>query len=273
MIFKRNKEKPVTPEQTPVHRSKLILSDDTAFVAKESYKAERTNIIFSIPNDGECSTILFTSSVPGEGKTTTCVNTALSFVHIGAKVLIIEADLRRPKVCECFNKQYEVGLSSVLSGVAELKDAIYHIDEENIDILPTGAVPPNPTELLSSVRMEETLASLKKDYDYIFIDTPPVNTVTDAVLLTKYVTGTIIVIRNKYTTRQALDKAINSLKFSNAKILGLIMNDAAIARSYTRYRGYKKYGSYSYGYGYYGSKKKTQKSSKIKKERLRSNHD
>ncbi len=269
MIFKGKKEE--AKPKPHFHRSKLILSDDTAFVAKESYKAERTNIIFSLPNDGGCNVVLFTSSIPGEGKTTTCVNTALSFVHIGARVLIVEADLRRPKVCECFKVQYEVGLSSVLSGVAKLKDAVYHIKDENIDVLPAGAVPPNPTELLSSARMEAVLDELKKDYDYIFIDTPPVNTVTDGVLLTKYVTGTIVVVRNGYTTRQALDKAINSLKFSNAKVLGLIINEASISRSYTRYKGYRKYGQYGqygygYGYGYYGRSDKKNKKGKAAKK-------
>ena len=248
-----------------VHRSKLILNENMAFVAKESYKAERTNIIFSVPNDGECNVVLFTSSVPGEGKTTTCVNTALSFVQTDARVLLIEADLRRPKVCECFNRSYDEGLSGVLSGVVSLKDVVFHIEEYSIDILPAGAVPPNPTELLSSNRMKNVLDELKKDYDYIFIDTPPVNTVTDAILLTKYVSGTIMVVRSRYTTQQSLEKAINALKFSDAKILGFVVNDAAISRNYTRYKGYRKYGNYRYGYGYYDDKKGKRKKEKSEK--------
>lgn len=236
------------------NRRKAILSDDTAFVAKESYKASRTNILFSVPNEDSCNVILFTSSVPGEGKTTTCVNTAISFAQTGAKVLLIEADLRRPKVSECFDKEITEGLSNVLAGFAEAEDVITHIEEYGVDVMGAGWIPPNPTELLSSKRVKTLLEELKSKYEYIFIDTPPVNTVTDAVVLTKYVNGVIVVVRSKYTMKQNLTKAVNTLKFSNAKILGFIVNDSYVSRSNTRYRGYKKYGNYYY-YNSYGDKK------------------
>ena len=254
MVFNKKNNKDELDKKEVASRRKTILSDDTAFVAKESYKASRTNILFSMPDIEGCKVILFTSSVPGEGKTTTCVNTAISFAQIGYKVLLIEADLRRPRVCECFDKEIKEGFSNVLSGFAEIEDVIVNIPEYNLDVVAAGWIPPNPTELLASKKFVSVLEGLKEEYEYIFIDTPPVNTVTDAVLLTKYATGVIMVVRSKYTMKQNLSKAVNTLKFSNAKILGFIVNDSYISRNNTRYRGYKKYGNYYYGY--YGKKRR-----------------
>lgn len=243
MIFRKKRATARNGGET-MQRSKAVIGENTAFVANESYKALRTNVIFTVPNNDECNTVLFTSSVPGEGKTTTCVNTAVSFAQTGAKVLIIEADLRRPKVGECFGRNIQTGLSGVLAGIEKTKDVICHIDEYNVDMIAAGQIPPNPTELFASDKMKSVIDELKADYDYIFIDTPPVNTVTDAVLLTKYVHGVIMVVRSRYTMKQALSKAVRTLKFSNAKILGFVVNDAYVSRNYTRYKGYKKYGDY-----------------------------
>lgn len=258
MTFKKKKNDKRKSEAS--HRSKVVLNENTAFVANESYKALRTNVIFTVPNEEKCNIILFTSSVPGEGKTTTCVNTAISFAQTGAKVLIIEADMRRPKVGECFLREDEVGISNVLIGMAKADEAISHIEEYNVDMIAAGQIPPNPTELLASGKIKKVLDELKEKYDYIFIDTPPVNTVTDAVLLTKYVHGVIIVIRSRYTMRQALLKAVRTLEFSNAKILGVVVNDAYVERRYTRYNGYKKYGDYYQSYN--TDKKKKRKGGK-----------
>lgn len=262
MVFDKNNSDIELDKKEVENRKKTVLSEDTAFVAKESYKSSRTNIIFSTPDGDGCNVILFTSSVPGEGKTTTCVNTAISFAQTGVRVLLIEADMRRPRICECFNYEIKEGLSNVLGGFVEADKAIKHIDEYDLDVLAAGWIPPNPTELLASRKIKEVLDALKEKYDYIFIDTPPVNTVTDAVLLTKYVSGVIVVVRSKYTMRQNLTKAVNTLKFSNAKILGFIVNDSYVSRNNTRYRGYKKYGNY---YSY--DDKKNRKSRKSKAEK------
>ncbi len=253
MVFNKKNNTDELDKKEVASRRKTILTEDTAFVAKESYKTSRTNILFSMPDTEGCKVILFTSSVPGEGKTTTCVNTAISFAQVGYKVLLIEADLRRPRMCECFDKEIKEGFSNVLGGFAEFNDVVVNIPECNLDVIAAGWIPPNPTELLASKKFVGVLESLKDKYEYIFIDTPPVNTVTDAVLLTKYATGVIVVVRSKYTMKKNLVKAINTLKFSNAKIIGFIVNDSYISRNNTRYKGYKKYGSYYYGY--YGKKK------------------
>ncbi len=265
MIFKNKKATARNGGET-MHRSKAVLGEDTAFVANESYKALRTNIIFTVPNEDKCNIVLFTSSVPGEGKTTTCVNSAVSFAQTGAKVLVIEADLRRPKVGECFNVETEDGLSNVLSGMKKVKDVVIHVEQYGVDMLAAGWIPPNPTELLASGKIKTVLDELKEDYDYIFIDTPPVNTVTDAVLLTKYVNGVIMVVRSRYTMRQALAKAVRTLNFSNAKILGFIVNDAYVSRNYTRYKGYKKYGDYYKSYNTDKEKKRNKEKEKSSQE-------
>ena len=246
MVFNKKNNDIGLDKKEAASRSKTILTEDTAFVAKESYKASRTNIIFSVPSEGECNVIMFTSSVPGEGKTTTCVNTAISFAQTGARVLLIEADMRRPRVCECFNCEIKEGLSNVLGGFIKAKEAVKKIDEFGIDVMVSGWIPPNPTELLASRRVKEVFDELKGEYDYIFIDTPPVNTVTDAVLLTKYVHGVIIVVRSKYTIKQSLNKAINTLKFSNAKILGFVVNDSYVYRKYGNYYTKGGYGRQSH---------------------------
>ncbi len=260
-MFKNKKVKTIEEgldKKEVASRSKAILGDDTTFVANESYKASRTNIIFTVPNDSGCNIIMFTSSVPGEGKTTTCVNTAISFGQTGAKVLLIEADMRRPKVCECLDFEIKEGLSNVLGGFSKTEDVIKRLDKYPIDIMVAGWIPPNPTELLASKKIKEVLDAVRDKYDYIFIDTPPVNTVTDAVLLTKHVDGVIVVVRSKYTAKPALRKAVKALEFSNAKIMGFIVNDSAVARKYSRYRGYRKYGYYrKYGDYYQRSAKQT----------------
>ena len=231
-----------------------ILSDNTPFVIRENYKTARTNIIFSVSgiNKSGCKFIAITSANPGEGKTTTTLNLAITFALTGARVLAIDGDLRKPRMHRYLNVKKDIGLSSVLSGQIDLDKAVNKNVRQGLDVLSSGELPPNPAELLSSDNMKALIEKLSERYDYVFFDTPPVTVVTDAAALSPLVDGVIIIVRQNYTDHESLSMAINLLNISRTKILGFFVNDATKNRggySYSRYR--YKYGSkYSYRYGY-----------------------
>lgn len=234
----------------------LLSSANVPFDYEEAYKATRTNIIFSLAEKTEgCKTIVITSAIPNEGKTTICLNLALSFAQTEAKVLVIDADLRKPKVHTYLNLENNIGLTNVLAGLDDISTAIKK-HTSGFDYIPSGHIPPNPVELLSSKKMEELLEQLSQSYDYIFIDTPPVMIVTDASALARYSTGVILVAKYMFTTRENLEKAISNLKFVNANILGILLNslESAKRRTYKKaysrkYYKYYKYYGYEYTYG------------------------
>lgn len=223
-----------------------ILSDDTPFVIRESYKMARTNIIFSVSGSGNtgCKMIAVTSAAPGEGKTTSTINIAIAFAQTGSRVLAIDCDLRKPRIHRYLGVKRNVGLTSVISGQATLKEAINKDVRQGLDILTSGELPPNPAELLSSERMKEVIEELSKDYDYIFFDTPPVTVVTDAAALSPFVDGVMIVVRQNHTDHDSLSSAINLLNIANAKLIGFFVNDVNKKGKYGGH--YRKYG-YSYG--------------------------
>ena len=237
---------------------KRILNPQTSFEIIEAYKATRTNVMFSLNSEKGCKKVVITSPTSGEGKTTTCINLACTFAETGAKVLIIDSDLRAPRLHKYLKLINEKGLSNVLAGFNEVEDCIVKTERENLDCLTSGPIPPNPVELVSADCMKELMETLSQKYDYIFIDTPPLNIVTEALILSKYATGVIIVTRQKYTMYKMVERAINSLKFANAKIIGFVMND--VEDNKYVYGGYRVNGGYRYGnkrsryvrYGYYG---------------------
>ncbi len=226
-----------------------LIGDETAFGIREAYKTTRTNIMYTLSSKEGCKVIIVTSSIPGEGKTLTSINTALTFAMTGAKVLLIDCDLRKSKIHKYMNVSNDTGLSSVLGGFAELNDCIKRDEERNLDYITTGHVPPNPLELLSSQKMIDVIEELKGKYDYIFIDTPPVNVVADTTAISSLADGILFVVRYKYTTQDMLYKAISSIEFVDAKILGFLLNDVDLA-NYT-YAAKSKYGRYSYKSYYY----------------------
>ncbi|MBQ7040206.1 MAG: CpsD/CapB family tyrosine-protein kinase [Clostridia bacterium] len=245
-IFKR---KPITATQTVGIDKSRILNHDSAFVVKETYKTLRTNIMFALPNEDEepnGKVIVFTSAVPGEGKTTVCLNTAITFAQTGARVLIIDSDLRIPKLHKYFGIDGKTGFSDVLGGFANVQSVITPIKEYNLDCIPGGQIPPNPAELLGSKTTANLLDELKKLYDYIIIDTPPVTVVADALALAPIASGTVIIAREKYTPNTSVREVLQALKFANAKVLGIVNNCANITQM-----GYRKSGfGYRYLYGY-----------------------
>jgi len=229
-------------------RETYLLSDSSTFLVKEAYKSARTSIIFSLSEEG-CKKIIITSSFPKEGKSTTCANIAITFAQTGAKVLILDADIRKPRMHKMFNAPHKIGLTNVLSGLSLLDEAIIKTDYENLDLLIAGHIPPNPAEMLSSQAMSDLLDKLSEKYDYIFIDTPPVNLVTDTLVLSKKVRSVFMVVRIGVTDHRELKTAVSKLDFANAKPLGFILNDVDMPQSHYKYN-YRKYTYKKYKYMY-----------------------
>ncbi len=255
-----------------------ILTDQTDFNTIETYKSIRTNIMFSIPKTEKGRVIIVTSSAPNEGKTTTSINLAITFAQTGARVIIVDCDLRKARVHKYLGLERLDGVSNVLCGFTELDSAIKYSVRENLDCLTAGAIPPNPAELMETDAFSDLISTLQERYDYIFIDTPPVTVVTDAVIAMKYANGVVLVVRENYSIYDLLDDTVEKLEQANAKLLGVIMVDCdERARRYKYYkRGrygylYKYRYGYKYGYKYkydyrYGDEIEKKKKKKKKKE-------
>lgn len=235
---------------TSGQRDILMLGQDTPFAITEAYKTARTNIMFSLNAPGGKS-VTITSSWPLEGKTTTSVNLAITFAETGSRVLLVDADLRKPRISKIFKTRDENGLSNVLKGFCSFKDAVQKSRFSNLDILTSGHIPPNPSELLASDEMKQLIKDVSEQYDYIFIDMPPVNMITDAVLVSNLTSGTILVVREGQSDHKSLESALEKLKFANANVLGFILNDSNNKKSKSYYgyrRRYKKYDYSNYIY-------------------------
>lgn len=250
-LFSSKKKPQVEQKSSLKLNQEAILNNHTPFVIQEAYKTARTNIIFAVSSakDKKSKVICFTSASPGEGKTTSCINLAITFAQTGARVLLIDGDMRNPRMHQYLGVVKTNGLSTVLSMQANFADVVYRNIRPNMDLLASGSIPPNPAELLGSEAMEAFLADISDEYDYVFIDTPPASVVTDAVALSKYVTGMIIVVREGYTTHENLEHVISMLKIADSKILGFFLNDSSpININYGVYQ--KNYGKYSPRYTY-----------------------
>lgn len=224
-------------------RGKTQLSERTPFSIKEAYKLARTNILFSCVNEG-CKCIAITSAFASEGKTTTATNMALSFTQMKKRILLIDGDMRKPQVHNVFSVDNQIGLSNILGGFAAPEEAVHQL-ESGLNIITAGHIPPNPVELLASQRMEKLLKDLGEYYEYIFIDTPPVNIVTDALVISEKVSGMVVVTKEGESSHRDLEQALGKLDFAKAKILGLILTNAAVKGGkygkYGKYKGYEAY--------------------------------
>ncbi len=216
-----------------------ILSESSPWACQEAYRALRTNILFSLPGD-ETKVIGITSSVMGEGKTTNCINMAIAFAEIGKRVLIIDCDLRRPAVANRLGLQTVPGLSDFLIGQNEFEEIYHNNVRDNLDVITAGSVPPDPTWLLQSKQLETLITSFKSHYDYIFLDLPPVNVVTDASIVEKYVNGYLLVVRDKMAQYPEVRKSIEQLKFAGGKLIGIVYTDVKQGSSGYYRQYYKK---------------------------------
>ena len=206
-----------------VDETRKTLHQNLDFNAIEQYKMLRTNLDFVLPVGEKCPVIGITSSTRGEGKSTTAINLSYVLAEKGSKVLLIDADLRLPSVAKKMEFNKTIGLTDLLMGKSVQIEDYRSSLLENWYILPSGEIPPNPSELLGSVRMETVLNNLRKTFDYIIIDLPPVNIVSDAVSISRLITGMLVIMREGYTERKELKVCLRQLELSNVKILGCVM--------------------------------------------------
>ncbi len=245
-----NNKKSHKSEENLRNERKFMIGPRLSFAGAEAYKLLRTNIMFSFSdqNSTEGKVIGVTSSIPGEGKSMTMINLAYTFAETNKRVLLVEGDMRLPTMANRLKLKPTPGLSDLMVGLNAIGDAIQHFtttkegaDPVTIDIMVAGTIPPNPSELLGSSRLGALLGVLRKNYDYIFLDQPPVTAVTDALITASSTDGTIIVVRNNHASRGALADTMRQLKLVDAHILGFVYNGASDdSRKYYKKGYYKK---------------------------------
>lgn len=223
----------------------LINVQEMPFSYVEAYKSLRTNLQFA-SIDQNIKRLIVTSSIPGEGKTTVAINLAITLAETGAKVLLLDCDLRKPSIHRYLqiNTRIIGGLTNLLSQKTAIEECAGYLSDLRIDVIPSGPIPPNPAELLSSKRMSELLDALNQRYEYIVMDTPPVSVVTDAAALARNNAGVIFVVRQGSTKIDNALLAKKNLESVNAKVIGCVLN-AFQARNSS-----KAYAYYNYKKGY-----------------------
>lgn len=228
-----------------VEERRNLLSSRSNFYVREAYKTLRTNVTFSVTGEDGAKVIIVTSAVQGEGKSMTSCNLAISFAMSEKRVLLIDCDMRRPKLAQLFSLNAPFGLSNVLVDPSFEKESILPTRINGLDVLLAGDIPPNPSELLGSNRMRALLERARKKYDFIILDTPPVNLVTDAVVLAPMTDGVLFVVRSYISERGPVLRALEQMDLVQAKLLGFVFNDAERTRKrYGRYNSKGKYGYY-----------------------------
>lgn len=214
-MFGRKKRKPIR---------QLITHQEPKSRITEQYRNIRTNIEFTSV-DSRIRSIMVTSANPGEGKTTTVANLAVVFGQQGKKVLVIGADLRKPSIQDLFAAHASNGLTNVLSGQTNVMQCIQKTDIENVYVMASGPIPPNPAELLGNRVMDEVLLEAYNMFDIVLIDTPPVLAVTDAQILANKCDGIVLVVRSEKTEKDKIVKTKQILDKASGKILGVVLND------------------------------------------------
>jgi capsular exopolysaccharide synthesis family protein len=252
-VVQRNGKRP-----EPKPELDLIVHRNPKSAVAESCRAVRTNLLFASA-DRALKTIMLTSPGPKEGKTTTAVSVAIAMAQAGARVLIVDTDMRRPRLHRIFGVPGGDGITSVLLGSGNIDEVIKATEVPDLSVLPCGPIPPNPAELCQGERFRALLAELGQRFDRVILDSPPVMVVTDAVVLSTVVDGVLLVARTGQTTRGGLRETVRQLRDVEGVVLGCVLNDMDLERrgyGYYRYRryGYYRYGYSRYGYGHYGEK-------------------
>lgn len=237
MNIKRNKIK--KHHKNTYHGADLILNDSQYSFNAEQYRGLRTNIEFAQANR-KLKSILVTSSIPAEGKSTVAANLAVITAQTSQRILLIEADLRKPTVHKTFHLSNIQGLSTILNDIdLEPMSVVQYLPELKLSIIPAGLDVPNPSELLVSMRMKEILTELEQHFDLIIIDTPPITSFADGLILANKVDGVVIVSRYGYTKKEEIRKAKEALMGIEALILGYVLNDYPIQKADRKYAYYQ----------------------------------
>ena len=233
-------------------KRRLITHEDPRSPVSEAYRSLRTSMLYSSSADKKIKSILVSSAGPGEGKTTTVANLAITYANLGKKTILIDTDLRRPVIHKVLDIQKEPGITDYLSGATDdFNDIVQKTTIENLFVVPSGIIPPNPSELLGSQRMADLLQKLEDEWDMILFDSPPLVAVTDATMVSKEIDQIVMVVKVGQTDKKAFDHTITSLRNVHAPLGGVILNAVTHKNSYGSYYYYYQY------YHYYGSDKES----------------
>lgn len=225
---------------------KKMLKNASPFAIKEAYNMARAKLMFTSKGE-KCPVYAVTSTDASDGKTINAINMAISFAMAGKKTLIIDGDMRNPSINKYFQVKREEGLSEILAQITS-EINIQSSEQENLYFMTSGAIPPNPSELIGNEVLDRLLSALAEQFDCIFIDTPPVGLVSDAAYLAEKVTGYLMVVRSRYSELPAVQHAVDTLKNLNGSIVGFLLNDVEgkgsgyYKRSGSRYRYVHTYG-------------------------------
>lgn len=233
-------QRELSGQQRELSNRESEVNENIKFVITEAYKTLRTNLRFTLRNEG-CKKILIGSSIPEEGKSTTSANLAVSISQTGARVLLMDCDLRKGSLHNFFHLRSRPGLSDILSRQEDINNVISDTMYTNLKVIPLGSIPPNPTEILSGIEIEKIIKRLENEFDYILIDTPPITVVSDSLSLIKLVDGVLIVVRENHTSYPNLLNAISKYKFAEANILGFVLNGVTLKKARKNYQYYYQY--------------------------------
>lgn len=228
-LFNKKRKKDSATKSFSREDIKKILGTESPFVVKEAYSAIRTNLLFMQKGE-KCPVFIVTSPTANNGKTINSINLAISFAQMGKKTLLIDADMRNPTIHRMFSIPVKNGLSEILAGLTD-NITVSKTEIENLSVLTGGKIPPNPAELISSSRMDKLLEFVKDHYDCVFIDTPPVNLVTDATVFAQKTTGYILIVKANVSDTADVKIAVSSLENIGGNILGFVLNDVTTGRN------------------------------------------
>ncbi len=227
----------------------FLVDEKSPFLITEAFRQLMSNISFAVPKKeaGLGKLICISSALSHEGKTTTSSNIAITFSTAGYKTVLVDCDMRKPKIRKMFNLPKGKGLVDYLSGHCEFKDILHKEVRSNLDVIPTFKTAPNPNALFNSEEFTKLFDELAKTYDYVIVDTPPISVVSDGVIVGKHCDGVILVTRPYYSDHKTIQIAINNIEFAEVNFLGFVVNDLMVDSG--KKKGYyKKY--YKYGYSY-----------------------
>ncbi len=234
---RRNKNK----KKTDSKYLNLLINKETPYYVVEAYKVMRTNLIYSL-STSDNKIFAVSSANPGDGKSLTSANIAIALSQLSNKVILIDADMRKPVQHKIFKTKNNTGLSNVLGKMSKINDCICPSGVTDLDIMTAGPQPPNPSELLSSSQMEKLIAVLSEKYDYIIIDTPPINLVTDAMSIGKYLSGILLVISYGSTRSNEVEDMVKKIGFAEINMLGFVLNN--VDKKYSAGTYYHRYAKY-----------------------------